>query len=152
VSARGLESLDQGLASGIKVLYRTYQQCEQQEDMFACLKLKALKFLDRALKVKSIPVLDGMEIVKKDDEEVSRQMNEPLVEIDETNLPMDPEKRQETLDDLLVDRVSKFLRSHTLQFSVPKFISELDDSFGDTMFEEGESLFHLTETSIGKRP
>ncbi|KDR19953.1 hypothetical protein L798_05231, partial [Zootermopsis nevadensis] len=139
VSARGVESSDQGLISGIKVLYKTYQQCERQEDMFACLKLKALKFADRALKVKSIPLLDGMELVEKDDEEDGRQLNEPLVEIDEENLPTDPGKRQETLDDLLIDRLSRFLRSHTLQLSVPKFISALDDNAGDNMLEEGRA-------------
>ena len=143
VSARGADAADQGLSSGIKVLYRTYHQCEQQEDMFACLKLKALKFADRALKVKSIPLVDGMELVKKGDEE-GRELNETLVEVDEANLPTDPEKRQETLDDLLIDRVSRFARSHTLQFSVPKFVSDLDDSAGEKMLEEGESLFSTT--------
>jgi hypothetical protein len=142
VSARGAETADQGLSSGIKVIYRTYQQCEQQEDMFACLKLKALKFADRALKVKSIPLMDGMELVKKGDDEDGRQLNEPFVELDEANLPTDSEKRQETLDDLLIDRVSRFLRSHTLQFSVPKFIRDLDDSAGDKMLEEGESVLY----------
>jgi hypothetical protein len=150
VSARGVESPDQGLTSGIKVLYKTYQQCEQQEDMFACLKLKALKFADRALKVKSIPLVDGMELVKKDDEEDGRQLNDPLVEVDEANLPTDPEKRQETLDDLLIDRLSRFLRSHTLQFSVPKFISNLGENTGDKMLEEGESVCPLPETPVGK--
>jgi hypothetical protein len=147
VSARGVESSDQGLTSGIKVLYKTYQQCEQQEDMFACLKLKALKFADRALKVKSIPLVDGMELVKKEDDEDGRQLNEPLVEVEEANLPTDPEKRQETLDDLLIDRLSRFLRSHTLQFSVPKFISDLVDSDGDKMLEEGESMSPVRDSS-----
>jgi hypothetical protein len=150
VSDRDAESSsDQGLTSGFNVLYRTYQQCEKQDDMFACLKLKALKFADRALKVKSIPLVDGMELVKKDDEESSRQLNEPLVEVDEASLPADPEKRQETLDDLLIDRLSRFLRSHTLQFSVPKFISDLDYSAGDNMLEEGESVCLLSETPVG---
>jgi len=145
VSARGADAADQGLSSGIKVLYRTYQQCEQQEDIFACLKLKALNFADRAHKVKSIPLVDGMELVKKVDED-GRELNDTLVEVDEGKLPTDPEKRQETLDDLLIDRVSRFAKSHTLHFSVPKFISDLDDSAGEKMLEEGESLFSTTET------
>ena len=145
VSARGPDEADQGLSSGIKVLYRTYQQCEQQEDMFACLKLKALKFADRALKVKSIPLVDGMELVKKGDED-GRELNETLVDVDEANLPTDPEKRQETLDDLLIDRVSRFARSHTLQFSVPKIISDLYNSAAKKILEEGESLISTTET------
>lgn len=147
-SARGVEASDQGLTSGIKVLYRTYLQCEQQEDMFACLKLKALKFADRALKVKSIPLVDGMELVKKGDDEDGRQLNEPLVQLDETNLPTDPEKRHETLDDFLIDRLSRFLRSHTLQFSVPKFVSDLGDSDADRMLEEGEFVEPVSETQL----
>ncbi|XP_069681129.1 uncharacterized protein Osi11 [Periplaneta americana] len=137
-SAKAADSSEFGFASGIKVLYRTYQQCEQQEDLLSCLKLKALKFADRALKVKNIPIVDGMALVKKDDEEGSRQMKELSEDVNEESLPVDPEKRQEALDDFLLDRVSRFLKSHTLQFSVPKFISELDESFGENdTLEEG---------------
>jgi hypothetical protein len=95
--------------------------------------------------VKSIPLVDGMELVKKGDED-GRELSEPLVEVDEASLPTDPEKRQETLDDLLIDRVSRFVRSHTLQFSVPTFISDLDNSSGEKVLEEGESEFSTTET------
>jgi hypothetical protein len=144
VSDTGSESSTRGLISGIKVLYRTYEQCEREEDMFACLKLKALKFADRALQVQSIPLVEGVEIVKKGDAEDSRHLNEPLVELGETNLPADPEKRQETLDDFLIDRLSRFLRSHTLQFSVPKFISDLDDRAGEKILQEGESHNSIT--------
>jgi hypothetical protein len=88
-----------------------------------------------------------VELVKKDDAEDSRQLNEPLVEVDEADLPTDPEKRQETLDDFLIDRLSRFLRSHTLQLRVPKFISDLDESTGDNMLEEGESTASNTASS-----
>jgi hypothetical protein len=144
VSDMGSESPNQGLISGIKVLCRTYEQCEQEEDMFACLKLRALKFADRALKVKSIPLVEGVEIVKKNDAEDSRHLSEPLLELDEADLPTDPEKRQETLDDFLIDRLSRFLRSHTLQFSVPKFLSDFDESAGEKLLEEGESSASIT--------
>jgi hypothetical protein len=140
----GLESSNQGLISGIKLLYRTYEQCEQQQDMFACLKFKALKFADRALQVKSIPLVEGVEIVKKEDAEDRRHLNEPLVELNEADLPVDPDKRQETLDDILIDRLSRFLRTHTLQFSVPKFIGDLDDSTGEKILQEGESPTSIT--------
>lgn len=137
-TARGLESSDQGLMSGIRVLYRTYERCEQQEDMLACLKLKALRFADRALKVKSIPLIDGVEVVKKAESEDSRRLSEPLVEVSEEDLPADAEKRQETLDDFLIDRLSRFLRTHTIKFSLPKFIGDLNDNTGDMMIQEGE--------------
>jgi hypothetical protein len=139
-SFRGLESSNQGLMSGIRVLYRTYEQCEQQEDMFACLKLKALKFADRALRVKSIQLVDGVELVMKEGVEDSRQLSEPPVELGEADLPVDAEKRHETLDDFLIDRLSRFLTSHTLKLNVPKFVSELGDSSGEKLLEEGESI------------
>jgi hypothetical protein len=108
--------------------------------MFACLKLKALKFAERALRVKSIAVFDGVEIVMKGGAEVSRQMSEPLVEVDEADLPVDPEKKHETLNDFLIDRLARFMTSHTLKLSVPKFVNDLSDSSGEKMLEEGESL------------
>jgi hypothetical protein len=112
--------------------------------MFACLKLKALKFADRALQVKSIPIVEGVEIVKKEEAEDSRHLSEPLVELDEADLPADPEKRQETLDELLIDRLLRFVRSYTLQFSVPKFLSDLDDATGENILQEGESPTSIT--------
>lgn len=150
VSDTGLDSSIQGLISGIKVLHRTYEQCEQHEDMFACLKLKALKFADRALQVKSIPIVEGVEIVRKGAAEDSRHLNEPLLEFNEADLPADPQKRQETLDDLLVDRLLRFLRTHTLQVSVPKFISDLDDSTGEKILQEGEFTYQHHHCENGR--
>ncbi|PSN49208.1 hypothetical protein C0J52_16945 [Blattella germanica] len=126
VRSREVDNVEDGITAGIKVLYRTYEQCEEQEDMFSCLKLKALKFADRAIKVRSIPLIDGITLVKKE-EDGGRQLNEPLSPVDETNLPADPEEKQDALNDYLVDRLSRFLRSFTLQFSVPKFVSDLEE-------------------------
>lgn len=40
--------------------------------------------------------------------------------MNEINLPAEPEAREAEVDSLLVDRVARFLGSHTIQFKVPK--------------------------------
>lgn len=38
----------------------------------------------------------------------------------ENELPVEPELRESEIDSLIVDRIARFLGSHTLQFKVPK--------------------------------
>lgn len=38
----------------------------------------------------------------------------------ENELPVEPEQREAEIDSLIVDRVARFLSSHTLQFRLPK--------------------------------
>lgn len=56
--------------------------------------------------------------------------------MNDIHLSDDPETRETEVDSLLVDRVARFLGSHTLQFKVPK------DSIKDVQrsLEEGEEL------------
>lgn len=115
---------------GINMLYNVYRKCGESEDMFSCLKIRALKFADRAIKVNNIPLFVGMSVVRNE-EAGSRAFSVP--DFDENALPQDPEKKQETLDDLLVDRVTRFLKTHSVQFDLPKLVE--DDK---NEVEEGE--------------
>lgn len=54
--------------------------------------------------------------------------------MNEINLPAEPEARENEVDSLLVDRVARFLSTHTLQFKVPK--DSIDDL--QTSLEEGK--------------
>lgn len=56
--------------------------------------------------------------------------------MNEINLSAEPEVRETEVDSLLMDRVSRFLGTHTLQFKIPK------DSIQDMQrsLEEGKSL------------
>ncbi|XP_067008106.2 uncharacterized protein Osi11 [Anabrus simplex] len=133
------ETESDSFLNGLKVLYNAYQNCEKQEEMSTCLKLRALKFADRALKTDKVPLLDGISLVKTpEDTRDGRKMAEPVPEVDESTLPQDPDKKQETLDEMLLERASKFFRSHTLEFSVPR---SLTDELGseDEAGEEGRT-------------
>ncbi|XP_069679302.1 uncharacterized protein [Periplaneta americana] len=134
------------LTSGLKVVYRAYQQCERVKfgDLFTCLKLRAIKFADRVLKSDSIHVIDGVSIVKSfpmSGDRNSRKINfEPLTEVNEVNLPADPEEKQNKSNDLLVERIARFFQTHSVQFDMPRFIEEsrqLLDDYDDTATEEG---------------
>jgi len=59
---------------------------------------------------------EGIKLVKTDDEpqpEQGRSLND-------VELSDDPDTREQEVDSLLVDRVARFLGSHTLQFKVSK--------------------------------
>jgi hypothetical protein len=62
----------------------------------------------------------------------------------ENELSDDPDTREQEVDSLLVDRVARFIGSHTLQFKVSK------DSVKDMQrsFEEGEFLWVMMMTMM----
>nr|CAD7266607.1 unnamed protein product [Timema shepardi] len=114
-----------GVLSGLKVVYHAYQSCESHRDVFACLKMRALRFADRAINADNIPVLGGVTFVKSSEE--GRNILEPLQEVTEEGLPEDPEQRNQQLDELLVDRALRFFRGHTVQLSIPEILDEEED-------------------------
>ncbi|KAJ9577083.1 hypothetical protein L9F63_006363 [Diploptera punctata] len=145
----GEEIVGDSIISGLKVVYRTYEQCENVKlgDLVTCLKLRALKFADRMLRSSSIPLVDGISIVKSypgsEDRNGRKIKFEPLTEINEESLPTDLDERQAKLDELLVERFSRFFKTHSIHFEMPKFVDEIkeivaggDDSDNDVM--EGE--------------
>lgn len=109
---------------GMNLLYRTYHHCEASGDLVPCLKIKALKLTDRALKINSIPLFEGLTIIRNEEGD-GRAFTAP--EFEENSLPQDPEKKDDALDTLLIDRVTRFLKSHSLQFSLPKFVGGPED-------------------------
>ena len=92
------ESAGVYFASGSKVLYRAFEQCGKVRfgDVLTCLKLRALKFADRALRSDSIQVVEGANIVRtapKAEDRSGRDLNlETLPEVKDAILPTDPEE------------------------------------------------------------
>lgn len=120
---RKTEEPENEVEKGFKMLYNAYEKCGETPDMFSCMKVKAVRFADRALKINNIPIFEGITVVKND-ESTSRSM--PLAEFNENELPNESEKRHEALDDMIVDRVTRFLRTHSIQFDFQKFIGGSD--------------------------
>ncbi|PSN49210.1 hypothetical protein C0J52_16947 [Blattella germanica] len=143
------EVVGDNLVSGLKVAYRAYQQCEKVRlgDLFTCLKLRALRFADRVLRSDSVPLIEGISIVRSfpDRDRNGRRLKlEPLTEVNEENLPEDTQERQTKLDDLLVERLGRFFQTRSIHFDMPKFVDEVKQLLaGDNYVEvEGRKKKH----------
>ena len=138
------ESAGDYFASGSKILYRAFQQCGEVRsgDVLTCLKLRALKFADRALGSDSIQVVDGVNIVRtlqKTEDRSGRDLNlEPIPEVNEAVLPTDPEEKQDKLNEMLLERMARFLQTHSMQFYMPRLMDELGQLFDDHPVEQGK--------------
>lgn len=102
--------------SGVKYIMRVFDDCQKTEGLFPCLKKKAILFFDRAARMESIPLIDGVEVVRTSTEEL-HSISEN--EIDAT-LPRNLADKNGALTDMLWDRVAAFANSRTIQLSLPK--------------------------------
>ncbi|GAB0087557.1 osiris 9 [Sergentomyia squamirostris] len=81
------------------------------KSMVLCLKERALHYVDGTHG--DVSLADGVSLVQTEAQASGRSLNEIV-------LPAEPEARESEVDSLLVDRVARFLGSHTLQFKIPK--------------------------------
>jgi len=143
------ESAGDYFASGSKVLYRAFEQCGNVRfgDVLTCLKLRALKYADRALRSDSFRVADGINIVRtllKAEDRRGRDLNlEPIPEVNEAVLPTDPEEKQDKLNEMLLERMARFLETHSMQFDMPRLMDEISQLFGDHPVGQGKSFTSL---------
>ncbi|XP_046869317.1 uncharacterized protein LOC6637560 [Drosophila willistoni] len=79
--------------------------------MVLCMKERALHYF--ATENGDVRLTEGIALVKTDDIPVGRSLND-------VQLPEEVEARESEVDSLLVERVARFFRTHTLQFKVPK--------------------------------
>lgn len=94
------------LTSALKMI----KECGDNS-MFLCMKERALRYVDAT--DGDIEIGEGVSFLQTEPISQGRSMNE-------INLPAEPEARELEVDSLLVDRVARFLATHTLQFKVPK--------------------------------
>jgi len=109
-------------SAGLEKVYKVMQDCSEK-NMATCLKMRALQYVDRALrKTDSIDVFDGISLVKSESVESSRGLNgRSLAESElEEAQPKDDDEKDAQVENLLLDRVARFLESHTLQLKVPE--------------------------------
>jgi len=108
---------------GLRLLRNTYEKCEASGELVPCLKTKFVKLADRALKISNIPLFEGVTVIQNEDVG-ARAFSVP--DFQEESLPQEATARDDVLDDLLIDRVSRFFKTHSLQFSLPNLLGESD--------------------------
>lgn len=105
--------------SAFRAMKRIYNTCESSEELFKCMKVQALKLTERALKVPTIKITEGLSIVKKDEDEKSQDARS-FAEIDGDDVMELP---SEQVDSLLAERVNKFMESHQVSVNVPRLLA-----------------------------
>lgn len=96
-----------------KYLFKTYQECASQ-DLSTCLKLKLYTVVDRIARSNSdLKIYDGVTFVsEKVDEEHSPPKSEQEVE---ASLPRSLDDKEQSLNQMIMDRVLSYFDSHTLK-------------------------------------
>ncbi|XP_069705729.1 uncharacterized protein [Periplaneta americana] len=108
-----------------RLMLRVYQDCGKKDNLFACLKIRALKAADRLLATKSIPLGSGVNFVKTAGEETARALKlEPL---NEEALPADLEEKQSKLNEMLLSRTAAFFQTHSIQLDMPRLIDDVEE-------------------------
>ncbi|CAG9860652.1 unnamed protein product [Phyllotreta striolata] len=120
------------LVSDLRYMYKVYQECAASDTM-SCLKIKLISALDRAARSYSeLPIFEGIKFVK--DPQAQAPAAEVKTEAElESTLPRSLEDKETALDNIITDRVSNFLGSHTLQIKLPSSLDSarsLDEARG----------------------
>ncbi|XP_068625396.1 uncharacterized protein Osi8 [Battus philenor] len=101
----------------LKVAYETYKDCSEN-DVGNCLKLKLAKALTRLSKSDEITLLNGVTISKDKDAIQNVEVEEAVPRSLDEN----------SLDNLILDKIVGFMRTHTIQIKFPTG-SELQSGF-----------------------
>ncbi|RZF48326.1 hypothetical protein LSTR_LSTR010289 [Laodelphax striatellus] len=111
-------------SSGLNAIYKTVEKCSADRDIGVCLKLKAVALMDRALRQpEPIAVTDFVSVVKDPSSVQIVPENESETDI-AARLPRSYDEKSRSLDQMLWDRLHKFLQTRTLQFSIPADVLE----------------------------
>lgn len=137
VKAQNLKPFPANSGSSLNAFTKFYKHCENSEDLFRCIKQQALKLVNRALKLHSVKVIDGVSLSRREATATSRSMND--IHLPETDSEM-RSMSSDAIDSALMNGASKALNSFQLQLSLPKV-------FEQTQFESDSSV----EEGRGKR-
>ncbi|XP_026754444.1 uncharacterized protein LOC113514553 [Galleria mellonella] len=94
---------------GLKLLGKVYKNCEHSQEIIKCFKIHAAKFADRAARMETLPILDGVALVKRSD--LGRAFPSSLPEGDLNSLPSDQ------VDKYLNLATTKLLQTHRVVIS-----------------------------------
>ncbi|XP_046671064.1 uncharacterized protein LOC124361073 [Homalodisca vitripennis] len=110
--------------SSLKLFYRVVEKCGDDADVYSCLKMKAVGLLDRALSMDTLPISNYITITK---DPKAHEVPPPTLRTEgelEASLPRDQQKKSAVLDEMLEDRVSRYLDTRTIQLSMPADVLE----------------------------
>lgn len=109
---------------GLRIALRVYDECSRADGFSPCLKKKAITFLTRLEKMEKINIGEGINIVKTEANQPEVALSEE--QIDKT-LPRNLEDKDTALTTMLLDKLTSFVSSRTLQVTMPKIDLGLEE-------------------------
>ncbi|CAH0555717.1 unnamed protein product [Brassicogethes aeneus] len=107
----------QDVESGLRIALKVYEDCSKADAFAPCLKKKAITVLDRVSRMDKLYVADGFAIIKAKDTQPEPTITEEQLE---ATLPRALDAKDDALNDLLADKVTKLISSRSLEISLPK--------------------------------
>lgn len=99
----------------ITMVQRMLNDCSSGDPFTVCLKAKAVTFIDRLLRKDSIQVMDGLSLVSDGSNARGRSGRALTEEELVASLPRELGKKEETLDEMIVSKISDFFSSHQVK-------------------------------------
>ncbi|GBP17598.1 hypothetical protein EVAR_12305_1 [Eumeta japonica] len=108
---------------GMRLMRKMYDKCQKSQEIVKCFKMQAAKLADRAARMETLPILDGVTLVRRPD--LGRAFPSTLPEGDLNSLTA------EQVDKLLEITTSKLLQTHKLNIVPSNLGGDLGRSFDE---------------------
>ncbi|XP_014241353.1 uncharacterized protein LOC106662063 [Cimex lectularius] len=107
-----------GLSTGLEIRENALENCGDDR-LGTCIRIKALAFLDKALAYDAPLVVNDFLTITRD----AGTANNSSARFD-TKTHVDQGTKDDVLDEMIMDRILNYLRSRSLQFTIPANIIE----------------------------
>lgn len=109
--------------NAFRAMKKIYNVCEESDELFKCMKLQALKLTDRALKMPTIKITDGLSIIKKEETSETESRSIGQIDFDSDKISTMPSAQ---VDEMIVERINKFMDSHQVAVNVPRLLTSAE--------------------------
>lgn len=110
---------DRSYLGDAKYIFKTYQECASQ-DLSTCLKLKLYSVIDRIARSNSdFQIYDGVVFEKEEGAAAEEEQPKSESEI-EASLPRSLDDKEQTLNQMIMDKFLSYFDSHTLKVKFKK--------------------------------
>lgn len=110
--------------TGVRVAMKIYDDCKKSEGFSPCLKKKAITFVDRLSRMEKLTLTDGITLIKSADAKPEPVLSEEQLE---ASLPRALEAKDDALTNIVMDKVSNFFSSRSLDIAVPRLIEDEEE-------------------------
>lgn len=120
-----------GSNSPLEAMRREYEKCQASDDLVKCLKVQAVRLTERAMKLPSLKVFEGLSVVRAPGAAEQRSFAEPMhTEAELTQMSSSGLSRQ------IFSGIDRFVNSHEVSVDVPRLLN-FGQTEGARMIEEG---------------